>query len=192
MSQISSLSEPTPWESSLCFTGHRPEKLPQGAVLTALTRTLCYYIDHAIQLGFTYFYTGLADGIDYMAAAYLFRLREQNPSLKVIGVQPCSDYPALYRDMGYDTEHLECMLRHADSVHVMPYKRYEKCIFQKRNCYMVEHASGIIAVCSDRHSGSMQTLRYAQKQGLACCHIFPEAQYPYPGPGEWPVELDGF
>lgn len=194
MAQIPLLPEPdgTPWESTLCFTGHRPEKLPLGAALQALTRTLYYYIDHAVSLGFTHFYTGLADGVDYLAASYLFGLREQKPSLHVIGVQPCEDYRELFRDMGYDTRHLDEMLRHADSIHVMPYSRYDKGIFLKRNCYMVDHSSGIIAVCSDGRSGSMQTFRYAQRQGLAYCRIIADAGSSRTGPGEWQVELDGF
>lgn len=190
MAQI--FSDSMLWMHTLCFTGHRPEKLPQGEELDALLNTLHYYIDHAIILGFRHFYTGLADGIDFLAADYLFRLRSENPALSVTGVQPCRNYPELYRDMGYDMTHLDIMLRYTDRIHVMPYDRYDKDIFRERNRYMVDNSAAIIAVCADGRSGSMQTLRYAQQKHLAYCRIFPSAQPPYPAPAEWPVETEGF
>lgn len=192
MAQMPLLNDKTPWTQTLCFTGHRPEKLPKGEELAALTRTLHYYIDRAVNLGFTHFFTGLADGVDYLAAAYLFRLREQRPDLKVIGAQPCREYRELFRDMHYNMEHLEYMLQNADSIHVLPNSRDNRTAFLKRNCYMVEHSSGIIAVCADGRSGSMHTFNYAKKEGLAYCRIFPRAKAPYPSPEEWPVELEGF
>ena len=39
-----------------CFTGHRPEKLPQGEVLEGLKTTLQYYIFRAVLKGYACFY----------------------------------------------------------------------------------------------------------------------------------------
>lgn len=194
MAQIPLLPEPddNPWEYTLCFTGHRPERLPQNEALAALARTLHYYIGYAVQLGFTHFYTGLADGIDYLAAAYLFRLRETNPALHIIGVQPCTDYREFFRIRGYSLMRLDYMLRNADSIHVMPHSWRDKDAFRQRNCYMVDHSSCIIAVCEDGRSGSMQTFRYAQAQGLAYCRIKPYWKAPYPSPDAWFAERSGF
>lgn len=182
----------SPWASSLCFTGHRPEKLPTGAALDALLRTLYFHINNAVKIGFTHFYTGLADGIDYYAADYLFRLREQNPSLTVIGIQPCSDYREFFQHSGYSLQHLDEMLDGIDKLIVLPGTRSEKGIFLKRNRYMVDHCSGIIAVCTNGRSGSMQTYRYAVKNGLAYCHISPTVPGPpFPKPDAWQTELYG-
>ena len=95
-----------PREMALCFTGHRPEKLPQGEMLAALLRALYYRIDLAIDAGLTCFYTGMADGIDYEAALYVFSRRRTNPALRVIGVTPCSDYRTFYENHGYSMSHL--------------------------------------------------------------------------------------
>lgn len=191
MAQIPLLPDPTPWESTLCFTGHRPESLPQGEALDALLNTLYHYIDRAVQLGFTHFYTGMADGIDYLAAAYLFRLRETNPALHIIGVQPCTDYREFFLNRGYSLSCLEEMLRELDSVIVLPHSWRDRDCFKKRNYYMVEHSSAVIAVCADVRSGSMQTFRYAKKERLAYCRIEPFAQAPYPSPELWPTERCG-
>ncbi len=182
----------SPWANSLCFTGHRPEKLPTGAALDALLQTLYFYIDNAVKLGFTYFYTGLADGIDYYAAAYLFRLRKQNPAISIVGIQPCSDYRLFFQCSGYDLHHLDEMLEKVNKLVILPGTRFQKGIFLKRNCFMVDHCSGIIAVCADGRSGSMQTYRYAIKNGLAYCRIAPTAPGPpFPKPDAWQIEQYG-
>lgn len=185
--------ELSPWLTSLCFTGHRPEKLPRGSQLTALIQTLHHYIDRAAAIGFTHYYIGMADGIDYLAAEYLFDLRRQNPSLCVICVQPCEDYKEFFQRRGYNSAHLSIMQHNADKLVVLPGSWREKGIFLKRNYFMVDHSTGIIAVCAEGRSGSMQAYRYAQKRKLAYCRIFPK---PTGGvllkPEEWPVELNGF
>lgn len=189
------LSDGAPWESTLCFTGHRPEKLPQGAQLDALLKTLYYYIDHAVNLGFTHFYTGLADGIDYYAAEYLFCLRKDNPRLHVIGVQPCNDYREFFHVRGYSLERLDMMLNNVDVLRILDGTYHDYHSFYRRNQYMVNRSSGIIAVFQQCRSGSASTLQYAREKGLAYCHIeakLKQTAPPYPGPGEWPVEQSGF
>ena len=182
-----------PWESSLCFTGHRPEKLPQGAVLTGLNRTLQLYICRAVELGFTHFLTGMADGVDYLAADHLFRLRMAHPEIRIIGIQPCEDYERFFRWRGYSVPHLRLMQENVDQLIVLPGSAWDRGIFLKRNRYMVDRVSAIIAVCDEGRSGSMQTFRYAQSQGLSYCRIYPE---PPPGtipaPKAWPVDTMGF
>lgn len=182
-----------PWESSLCFTGHRPEKLPQGAVLTGLNRTLQFYIRRAFQLGYTHYLTGMADGIDYLAADYLFRLRMAHPEIHIVGIQPCEDYERFFRWRGYSIPHLRLMQENVDQLIVLPGSAWDKGIFLKRNRFMADQTSGIIAVCEEGRSGSMQTFRYAQELGQCYCRIFP---VPPPGvipaPDAWPVEKLGF
>ena len=182
-----------PWERSLCFTGHRPEKLPPGNALTALTEALHYYIEYALRLGFTHFLTGAADGIAYLAAECLFSLRSSYPEIVVIGVQPCQDYEDFFRVRGYSLPHLHQMQKQADKWLTLPGSWRHRSVFFRRNCLMVDNASGIIAVCSEGRSGSMQTLQYARQRGLAICRLYPVGPPgPYPTPAEWPVERRGF
>ena len=182
-----------PWESALCFTGHRPEKLPEGAVLVGLTETLYYYIREAVRFGYRYFFTGLADGVDYIAAEYLFRLRESDPSICVIGVQPCRDYEQFFRYRGYSLNHLHQMQNHVDRLIILPGSARDNGIFLRRNRFMTDHCSCIIAVCDNGRSGSMYTLSYAKKCGLAYCRLFPfPSGGSIPAPQNWQVEQHGF
>ncbi len=178
-----------PRERALCFTGHRPEKLPQGEALTHLLNMLHLCIEVAVKKGYTHFYTGLADGIDYYAAEHLFRLRETDPAIVVIGVQPCTDYREFFRVRGYSMPRLEYMLANADALVTLPGSYRNSGIFGARNRYMVDHSAAILAVCSKGRSGSMQTYHYAEKQQLARCRICLEQPRQ---PVGWEVERYGF
>lgn len=182
-----------PKSSSLCFTGHRPDKLPQGKELEGLKTTLQYYIFCAIMMGYSHFYIGMADGIDYLAADYLFALRLVRPTIVVIGIQPCSDYESFFRRRRYDLSHFYAMQRDVDHLVTLPGSSLDKEIFLRRDDFMVDHCSGIIAVCDDRRSGSMHTFSYAKQQNLAYCRIFPHPPAgTLPDPENWPTEQHRF
>ncbi|MBQ4464868.1 MAG: DUF1273 family protein [Oscillospiraceae bacterium] len=185
--------EPETRENALCFSGHRPERLPQGAVLAGLLDTLHYYICAAVEQGYTRFYTGLADGIDYYAADILFGLRVHDPRIRVIGIQPCRfGYDKFFHSRGYSVTHLRLMQENVDELIVLPGSAFDRGIFQRRNRALVDHSSAIIAVCSEGRSGSLQTYHYAQQQGLSFCRIFPELpDGQIPSPELWPVERCG-
>lgn len=184
-----------PRERILCFTGHRPERLPTGDKLRALTALLHHYIDLAVQQGYTHFYTGLADGVDYLAAEYLFTLRRTHPEIGIVGVQPCEDYHEFFRLRGYSLPRLEYMLANVDALVTMPGSYHNSRVFLLRNNYMVERSAAVIAVCSDGRSGSMQTFQYAIKQGLAYCRIRLDRnrnKFTVPELQTWEVQRSGF
>ena len=189
-----SAPDPKKWENALCFTGHRPEKLPQGKALSGLLDTLHYYICTAVEQGYTRFYTGLADGIDYYAADILFTLRLFDPRIRVIGIQPCQfGYDEFFHSRGYSVTHLRLMQENVDELIVLPGSAFDRGIFQRRNRALVDRSSAIIAVCRDGRSGSLQTYRYAISQGLCYCRIFPDPPDGQILPPElWPVECLGF
>ena len=181
-----------PKSRSLCFTGHRPEKLPQGETLRGLKNTLQLYIFRAVLKGYTCFYTGLADGIDYLAADYLFALRMVRPDITVIGIQPCRDYESFFQRRGYDLAHLHTMLRNVDRLVVLPGSSWDRDVFLRRDDFMVDQCSAIIAVCGDGRSGSMHTLCYAKRHDLAYCRIYPSPPAgSLPEPDHWPIEQHG-
>lgn len=191
------LLQDIPRERVLCFTGHRPEKLPARRELQILTETLHYYINISVTKGYTHFLTGLADGVDYLAAEYLFTLRQRYPILQVIGVQPCEDYEEFYCSHGYSLPRLEYMLRNVNGLIVLPGSYRSHKAFRERNYYMVDRSAAIIAVCAKGRSGSMQTLGYAMRQGLSYCRICLDNAGSYPlypplTPETWEVERCGF
>lgn len=188
-----------PREQTLCFTGHRPDKLPQNQQLSALLDTLYYYIDEALHQGYLLFLDGMADGIDYFAAEYLFQKRSQFPHIRVIGIQPCLNYEAFFQDRGYDMNHLRHMQQMFDGVLCLEgeYRKNDSekndTLFRNRNYFLVDHASALIAVCSLGRSGSKQTVNYAKSQNRTVCRIEANPQLLYtPAPEQWPVEKINF
>ena len=181
----------------LCFTGHRPEKLPKGKQYEVLLQTLYYYIDIAINQGYTVFLDGMADGIDYAAAEYLFRKRQDYPRLRIVGVQPFENYEAFFRHRGYSLAHLKHMQESFDGIICLKGK-YDASAendlpFRARNYFLVDHSSALIAVCSLTRSGAKQTFDYARKKKLSICRIEAKPCLLYtPTPEQWPVEKINF
>lgn len=181
-------------EQCLCFTGHRPEKLPKGEALEHLRAALHYWIDYAVSIGFTHFVTGMADGIDYYAGEYLMTLKQTHPELKLIGVEPCKDYTQFFQQSGkYSLERLETLRQGVDMIEVLPGTCRDRDCFRRRNLYMVDHCGALIAVFSNPRSGSAQTYRYAQKCRRSICHLHPNPPgAAFLSPEEWDVETIAF
>ena len=155
---------------TLCFTGHRPEKLPRDP--RALYQCLHYHIGQALAQGYRCFLDGLADGVDYAAVMSLTAWRRDYPDLTVIGVQPCEDYEEFYLSRGYDAGHLSRMRANLDRHIILPGSyRKGSTVFLARNRFMADHSSAIIAVCGAGRSGSDQALRYARKRALLYLRI---------------------
>lgn len=186
-------------EHTLCFTGHRPEKLPEGSQLTALIQALYYYIDSAIAQGYTFFLDGMADGIDYLAAEYLFRKRSEFPEIRIIGIQPCRNYADFFRYRHYNMQHLTEMQQGFDSIVCLEGEfdrfggRKNDFLFINRNRFLADHASALIAVCSLERSGSKQTVDYARQKKLVIWRLEANPNLLYtPKPERWPVEKINF
>lgn len=153
-------------DSACCFTGHRPEKLtiPEGKMALLLEREIRTAIDRQ----FTTFLTGMAKGSDIVAAEIVLRLREKNPCLKLICALP---YPNFGQHWGSRwTERFQYILSKADFVEcICPSFSY--AAYQKRNEWMVDHSSLVIAVFGGEKGGTKNTLDYAGRKNVPCIII---------------------
>ena len=154
-----------PGSFAVCFSGHRPEKLPAGPQLRMLQSLLYSEIETAIRDGADTFYTGMARGTDLWAADMVlhFRFREPERKLKLICVLPYEQQCARIR--GAARYHVQTVLHAADET-VCICRNYQKGCFTRRNQYMVDHSRRLIALVADTHSGTGQTIRMAERQGL--------------------------
>lgn len=80
-------------ERTVCFTGHRSEKLPKGDALERLRQRLSEEIEKAIQDGYDTFLFGGAYGFDLMAAEEVLKKKVlidlQNPRhIRLIAIIP--------------------------------------------------------------------------------------------------------
>ena len=81
-------------EKCCAFTGHRPKKFPWGydetdARCVALKTELAEQIAMLVNVGYTCFCSGMAEGADIWAALAVLDLKKENPALKLHCVLPC-------------------------------------------------------------------------------------------------------
>ena len=140
-----------------CFTGHRPQKLlrPEREIKAELELA----IKEAIADGYTTFITGMAYGVDIWAGQIVVRMRRDNPDLHLIAAVPfqgfedrwSADWKRAYQDL----------LDQADLVkYICP--GYNAGAYQRRNEWMVDHSSRVIAVFNGEPSGTRNTMEYAK------------------------------
>jgi len=161
----------TEWEKRLkrcCFTGHRPEKLrgTEANVKAALTSE----IERALVDGKRTFISGMARGVDIWAAELVLKYREDNSAVHLICALP---FPEFGESMGIQwRERYNAVLARADWIScICPNFRMDS--YQKRNIWMVNRSSRLIAVYDGEQGGTWNTMAYARRQGIEIAWIDP-------------------
>jgi uncharacterized phage-like protein YoqJ len=151
-----------------CFTGHRPDKLPWGADegdprCVDLKNRIAAALEEAYEKGMRHFICGMALGADLYFCEAALDLRRRRPCVTVEAAIPCEEqaarwserdrnrYFALVKDCDYET-----MVQH----------HYDRGCMLRRNRYMVDRSSMLIAAYDGLLGGTMYTLAYAMKKGL--------------------------
>lgn len=148
------------------FTGHRPEKLEgkEAYIITELRKE----IESAIDAGYTTFISGCSRGVDLWAADIVIELRRRNKNLKLICAIP---FPAFDEKWTADwKKHLKIVCKQADLVRVIS-AEYNPDVYQRRNIWMLQHASCLIAVCDGKPSGTKNTIDLAKTHNIPIHHI---------------------
>ncbi len=168
-------------QRTVCFTGHRPEKLPDGgnpsSQYVKIIKSFLYNeIVSAVKDGYDTFVTGMQRGIDLWAGEAVLSLAADY-DLSLVAVLP-------YRSIGKSFRSADKWLYgricgSADEIVIIS-EEYSPSCMAMRNRFMVDNSSRIIAVMGSEKSGTGQTLRYARKQGLEirCINLkklFPES-----------------
>ena len=160
-----------------CFSGHRPDKLPWGSDESdprclRLKEELAARLEGVYEAGYRHFLCGMALGCDLYFAEAVLALRERHPELTLEAAVPCDGQangwpiPAQRR--------YERLLAECDTVRFVQHKYTPGCM-QRRNQYMVDASSLLLAVYDGRRGGTMSTLLYAKRQGLRLIVIELEA-----------------
>ena len=141
-----------------CFTGHRPQKLLRKE--EEIKQDLEEAIQKAVQDGYTTFITGMAYGVDIWAGEIICQLRQTYPEIHLIAAVPFPDFEERWTKKWKNA--YASLLDKADLVH---YICLDYCpqAYQKRNEWMVDHSSRVIAVFNGKQSGTKNTIDYAKK-----------------------------
>lgn len=152
--------------NTCAFTGHRSQKLkflnkPNDERCMRLKERLNEAVEYVISCnGVTKFLSGMALGVDMLAAEVVLELRESNPQLTLECVLPCADQSIKWSKK--ERDRYEKILSLCDKI-VTLQEAYTSDCMQKRNRYMVDKADIIIAVW-DKHinGGTAKTVEYAR------------------------------
>lgn len=162
--------------NSCAFTGHRPKSFPwkydeNARDCVLLKNILAEQIRALANRGVVDFLSGMAQGVDLWCAEIVLCLRKENPTLALHCILPCEcqedKWPAS------EQERYHSILRQADDV-VFVNRAYSRNCMLRRNCYMVDHASVLLAVYNGTaRSGTGATVNYARKLGREIIVIDP-------------------
>ena len=153
-------------ETTCCFTGHRPGKLPWGTNenaprCLALKEELASRLEGVYEAGYRRFLCGMAEGCDMYFAEAVLAMCERRPDVCLEAVIPCGTQPDKWKIR--QRQRYNQLLDSCDRVNVLQISYTPDCML-RRNRYMVDHASLLLA-CFDGHpGGTMSTILYAQRQ----------------------------
>ena len=155
-------------ETTCCFTGHRPDKLPwrddeKDPRCVALKERLTAAVEEAYDKGMRHFICGMARGADFYFCEAVLALRERRPGVTVEAALPCEEQAARWKER--DRNRYFRLVAQCD-YETMVQHHYDKGCMLRRDRYMVDRSSMIIAVYGGVLGGTMYTLAYAMKKGL--------------------------
>ncbi len=155
-------------EKTCCFTGHRPEKLPWGHDETdqrclALKTKIARAVEGAYIQGYRHFICGMANGADFYFCEAAQALRDDCPGVTVEAAIPCESQPDRWSEA--DRNRYFQLVGLCD-FETMVQHQYDRGCMLRRNRYMVDHSSLVIAAFDGTLGGTMYTLTYAMKKGV--------------------------
>lgn len=162
-------------EKSLCFSGHRSEKLPQSKEkLENLKLGIRQEVDKAIEAGVNIFYFGACYGFDLLCAEVVLNrknvIKIANPQIiKLIAIVPYEEQAKNWneenREIYYNT------LTKCDEVVTLNTKYRQGCYYE-RNRYMVDRSSKMICYYDGGKGGTAYTVKYAEQNNLHIKNLF--------------------
>lgn len=157
-----------------CFTGHRPEKMTdtEDFIMESLRRE----IKRAIGDGYKTFITGMARGVDIWAGEIVLDLRDGGLPIHLIAASPYRGFEERWpREW---QEQYAAILSRADLVRfICP--GYSRDSFQRRNEWMVDHSTRVIAVYNGQPGGTRNTIQYAQRERICVRVVGGDHVFPY-------------
>ena len=162
-------------DNTCSFTGYRPSKLPWGmnekdVRCVALKRKLYDFAEAVYLSGIRHYICGMAMGCDMYFCEEVIRLRNRHRDITLEAALPCENqatkWPEYMRSRYFE------LVSQCDYETLVSRKYTSDCML-KRNRYMVNHSSVLIAVFDGVLGGTMHTINYAKKKGLEIIEIKP-------------------
>lgn len=140
-------------KTTCAFTGHRILKSDFSFL------NLERIIDRVIESGYRTFLVGMAIGFD--TAVFEILERKRNKNIDIIACVPCKEQDKYFTKK--QREKYKELIDKADKVVYVSNEYFDGCM-QKRNVYMVDNSSLLVAYVYSNRGGSIQTRNYALKK----------------------------
>lgn len=162
-------------ENTCCFSGYRASKLPWGTNETdprcAALKIKLYDVAEALyESGIRHFICGMANGSDMYFCEEILKLREDRGGITIEAAIPCEEQATRWDEA---TRNRYFRLVSECDYETLVEKSYTPECMRKRNDYMVDNSSVLVAVYDGRFGGTMHTVKYAEKMGLEIIQIAP-------------------
>ena len=156
-----------------CFTGHRENKLPwrsdeSDPRCLAVKKELAQAVEKAYLSGMRHFICGMAGGCDLYFAETVLALREKLQGVTLEAAIPWPGQAEHWNDA--QRERYERIRQQCDEETVVCESYTPDCMM-RRNQYMVDHSSLVIAVYSGAPGGTRNTMLYAMRQNVELYEI---------------------
>ncbi len=169
--------------TTCCFTGHRPDKLPWGTEegdprCVQLKYAIADAVRKAYDEGYRHFICGMARGCDLYFAWEVLELRHQFPQVTLEAARPFEGQANGWPEE--EQNHYHQVLDQCD-YEVLVQHHYDRGCFSRRNHYMVDRASRLIAAYDgEPRGGTASTVLYALRNQLnvEVLHIEKEGDLP--------------
>lgn len=158
---------------SCSFTGHRISKLPWGndegdSRCIALKEKLFAVTEAVYFSGVRHFICGMANGCDLYFAETVLELKKERPDIILEAAVP---YPGQADSWGQSLkDRYESLLSRCDKKTVVQEFFTRDCMM-RRNRYMVDNSSVLIACYDGKPGGTMNTLLYALRQKVEIIEV---------------------
>lgn len=155
-------------ETTCCFSGHRPGKLPWGENESdprclVLKDSIRKALENAYNSGYRHFICGMAQGCDFYFCEAVQSLRDDRPGVTLEAAIPCETQADKWSPA--DKERYRRLVGLCD-FETMVQHTYDRGCMLRRNRYMVDHSSLLIAAYDGSGGGTLYTATYAMKHGV--------------------------
>lgn len=132
-------------------------------------------ISRAVDEGFCTFISGVAWGVDIVAAEIVLRYRAANPAIHLICAVP---HPGFEKRMSESwRKRYLSVIENADIVRTISPMRSRGC-YQTRNIWMVDRSARVIAIYNGEPGGTRNTIEYAKQTDVETVFINPRSLSP--------------
>ena len=151
-----------------CFTGHRPVKLPWGmneadSRCLELKDQISSALEGIYEDGYRHFICGMAIGCDTYFAEAVLQLKARHPDALLEAAIPCDNQHAKWNRT--QKERYARLLERCDLTTYVSHSYTPDCMM-RRNEYMIDHSSLLLACFNGCSSGTMSTILLAGRSGI--------------------------